>query len=117
MTANTLKITIQAEETFLNEVLLEPDESADKILSFETMDQFYSDLSQKKLELLRAIAAHNPQSIRATADLVDRDKKNVHGNLQDLAELGLVEFETGPHGSKQPIAVYDTLEVEIPIHA
>ena len=49
--------------------------------------------------------------------LVGRDKKNVHENLQDLAELGLVEFEDGPYGSKQPIAVYDTLQVQIPIRA
>ena len=117
MTENTLKIAIQAEETFINEVLMEPEDSADKILSFETMDQFYSDLSQKKLELLRAIAANSPRSIKATAELVGRDKKNVHENLQDLAELGLVEFEDGPYGSKQPIAVYDTLQVQIPIRA
>lgn len=117
MTENTLKITIQSEDEFVDEVLLDPDDDADKVLSFETMDQFYSDLSQRKLELLRAIAAHTPRSIRATAELVGRDKKNVHENLADLAAIGLVEFEDGPYGSKRPIAVYDTLEVEIPIRA
>lgn len=81
------------------------------------MDQFYSDLSQKKLELLRAIATHEPRSIQATAELVGRDKKNVHQNLESLADIGLIEFEDGPYGSKQPIAVYDTLEVRIPIQA
>ncbi len=115
MTDDTLKITIQSEDEFINDVLRDPDDSADKVLSFETMDQFYSDLTQKKLELLRAIAEHEPQSIRATADLVGRDKKNVHQNLDDLSEIGLVKFEDGPYGSKQPIALYDTLEVRIPI--
>ena len=44
-------------------------------------------LGPKNLELLEAIAAHEPESIRGTADLVDRDYKQVHRSLSQLADI------------------------------
>lgn len=68
----------------------------------------------KNLELLRAIVRHEPESIRETARLVDRDVRQVHRNLSELAELHLIELvEEGQ--SKRPRVWYDALEVDLPL--
>lgn len=63
------------------------------------------------LALLSAIAQHEPESITATASLVDRDVRQVHENLEDLEQLGIIEFEvTG--NAKKPRVWYDRIEVD-----
>jgi predicted transcriptional regulator len=79
----------------------------------------YADLSRllspKNLELLEAIAESEPESIRATADAVDRDYKQVHRNLAELQDIGVIEFEGGGSGRpKKPLLAYDGLEIDIP---
>lgn len=68
----------------------------------------------KNLELLRAIAREEPTSIRETARLVDRDVRQVHRNLAELEELGLIEFEEAGR-SKRPTVWYDRIAVELPL--
>jgi len=68
----------------------------------------------KSLELLRAIAQHDPDSIRETARLVDRDVSQVHRNLTELAELHLIEL-TDAGQSKRPSVWYDAIEVDLPL--
>lgn len=69
-------------------------------------------LSPANLELLRAIREHDPESMRAAADLVDRDFKEVHRNLTELEALHVVEFE--PEGrAKRPIVRFDEIDVEV----
>ncbi|WP_135827700.1 HVO_A0114 family putative DNA-binding protein [Halorussus halobius] len=67
---------------------------------------------EKNLELLRALAQHDPASIRAAADLVDRDYKEVHRNLNELETLGVVEFEDDGR-SKRPVVRFDELEIDV----
>jgi predicted transcriptional regulator len=79
----------------------------------------YADLSRllspKNLELLEAIAESEPESIRAAADAVDRDYKQVHRNLTELHDIGVIEFEGGGSGRpKKPLLAYDGLEIDIP---
>ena len=72
-------------------------------------------LSQKNLELLDAIFESEPESIRKTAELVDRDYKQVHRNLSELEDIGVIKFEDGGSGrAKKPILAYDGLEIDIP---
>ncbi|WP_160134162.1 transcriptional regulator [Halococcus salsus] len=66
----------------------------------------------KNLELLRTLASARPESIRETARLVERDVRHVHRNLTELADLGLVEFETNGR-SKRPRVWYDEIAVEL----
>ena len=68
----------------------------------------------KNLELLRAIVREEPASIRETARLVERDVRQVHRNLEELEELGLIEFEANGR-SKRPTVWYDTIEVDLPL--
>lgn len=69
-------------------------------------------LSEKNVELLQAIRQHEPESMRATATIVDRDYKEVHRNLTELAELGVIDFER-ENQSKRPVARFDEIEVHL----
>lgn len=71
-------------------------------------------LSPKNLKLLRTIARDEPESIRETARLVDRDIRQVHDDLTELERMNLLRFER--HGrAKQPIVWYDDIDIEVPI--
>jgi predicted transcriptional regulator len=71
-------------------------------------------LSPTSLELLRAIAAEEPGSIRATAGAVGRDVKNVHENLMALSRIGVVELEWDGN-ARRPRVPYDELVVSVPL--
>lgn len=66
------------------------------------------------LQLVRAIAQHEPSSMRELAGVVGRDIKNVSANLNELAALGLVDLiEEGR--AKRQVVPYDELEVVYPV--
>lgn len=73
-------------------------------------------LSPANLELLRAIRTHEPESMRAAADLVDRDFKEVHRNLTELAALNILELADDGR-SKRPIVRFDELDIELSLDA
>lgn len=90
---------------------LEDDQPVLNVESYATLDRL---LSPKNLELLSAIAEGEPASIRETADLVGRDYKQVHRNLSELEDIGVIEFEGGgPGRAKRPVLAYDGLEIEV----
>lgn len=78
--------------------------------------QSYADLArlfaEANLELLAAIAANEPESMRETATLVGRDFKEVHRNLTELETLGVIELEAKGR-AKRPVVQYDEIEVAI----
>lgn len=80
------------------------------VLNFESNAELARLLSPVNLELLRAIRRHEPESMRATADLVDRDFKEVHRNLTELSELGVIELRSDGR-SKRPVAQYDDIQI------
>lgn len=67
---------------------------------------------ERNVELLAAIARHEPASMREAAALVDRDFKQVHANLIELEALGLVRFEQDGR-AKRPVVAYDDLEIRL----
>lgn len=68
----------------------------------------------KNLELLRAIVQHEPESIRETARLVDRDVKQVHRNLTELSDLHLIDLvEEGQ--AKRPRVWYTGIDIDLPL--
>ena len=64
------------------------------------------------IRLLRTIACEEPSSIRKAARLVDRDVRQVHDNLWEPGQLGLVEFDRSGR-SHRPVVDYDRVEVGI----
>lgn len=91
-------------------------DDAQPVLNFESYAELSRLLSPKNLELLEAIAEAEPASIREAADTVDRDYKQVHRNLTELADIGIIEFSGDGSGRpKKPILGYDELEIDIPL--
>ena len=85
------------------------------ILNFGSYAELSRLLSQKNLELLDAVFEHEPESIREAAELVNRDYKQVHRNLSELEDIGIIEFEGDGSGqAKKPVLAYDGLEIDIP---
>ncbi|MFC7132410.1 MULTISPECIES: transcriptional regulator [Salinibaculum] len=83
-------------------------------LRFRSYSELFDLLSEQRIELLEAITTHEPESIRATADIVDRDYKTVHRQLGELAELGVVEWaDAKPGTAKKPQFPYDGLEIDL----
>ncbi|MDJ1432445.1 hypothetical protein QNM96_10310 [Halostagnicola sp. A-GB9-2] len=65
--------------------------------------------------MLETIAEHEPESIREAADLVDRDYKQVHRDLSELEDIGVLEFDGGgSEQAKTPPLGYDGIEIDIP---
>lgn len=64
--------------------------------------------NEQTYTLLNVIRDEAPSSIRETARLVERDKKNVHEELTTLEALGVIRFEQDGQ-SKRPIFPYDDL--------
>lgn len=86
------------------------DGSHTHVLNFESESKLARLLSPTNLALLRAIRQHTPESMRDAAEIVDRDFKEVHRNLTELAELGVIELVNDGR-SKRPVAQYDEIEV------
>lgn len=85
------------------------------VLNFGSYAELSRLLSQKNLELLEAISEYEPESIRQAAKVVDRDYKQVHRNLSELEDIGVIKFEGGGSGrAKKPVLAYDGLEIDIP---
>jgi len=90
-------------------------DDAQPVLNFGSYAELSRLLSQKNLELLKAVFEYEPESIREAAELVDRDYKQVHRNLSELEDIGVIEFEGGGSGqAKKPALAYDGLEIDIP---
>lgn len=82
-------------------------------ISFVDMQSLFETFNPLTIELLKAINAQNPESIRETARLVERDVKNVHTELSELARLGVIRFEKEGRG-KRPVFPYDRLQFDVP---
>ena len=64
-------------------------------LTFLDLETMLATLSPKRLELLRHVRRTGPLSIKATAEGLGRDYKNVHSDVQALLATGLLDKEGG----------------------
>jgi len=120
MTENTtLKIRVGDGEQTRREALdrisaLERGENVDDrhVLVLDDEGELQQLLRPTNLELLRAIREHEPGSMRAAAELVDRDFKDVHRNLSELEALHVIEFEQDGR-AKRPVVRFDEIDVEV----
>ena len=60
-------------------------------LAFGSLRELFSTITEKRLELLRHIASHEGLNIHQLSQSVERDYKNVHTDVTELVELGLLE--------------------------
>ncbi len=112
---NVLLITVERDDGLYTEGL----EAIQKLKDGESIDQpttitfpdeklLAETFNEQTYTLLNVIRDETPSSIRETARLVGRDKKNVHEELTTLDALDVVRFEQEGQ-SKRPIFPYDDL--------
>lgn len=93
--------TLDADET------VEPQPARLVVESLETFGRIFRPTN---LELLEAIAEHEPDSIRDLARTVDRHAPEVTENVHELADYGLITLEEDGR-AKRPRLWYDQIEV------
>lgn len=117
MTENVLIVTIGGGEGMYERGLdaiqqLDAGEPVDgpARITFADEQQLADVFNEQTYRLLRVIREEEPASIRETARIVDRDVKNIHGELSTLEALGVIRFvEEGR--SKRPVFPYDDLVI------
>lgn len=123
MTGNqTLEVRLDSDEQ--NSELLEDiralergDEVEERhVLVLDNETELQRLLSPSNLELLRTIRSHEPDSMRAAADLVDRDFKQVHRNLTELDALNVIDLQEEGR-SKRPVVRFDEIDIELSLDA
>ena len=84
---------------------------------FTSLEAARKVLTPKRLELLRAIRRGRPASVSQLAQLVGRDFKNVHTDVQALARYGLVSLTTTRAGRRTtvPRVPFSVLEFRIAV--
>jgi predicted transcriptional regulator len=117
---STLVVTVKAATEFHDDVsagieALATDDAVESppTLSFPSYDDLMATLTPRVLDLIEAIRHEEPASINETARVVDRDVKNVHEELSQLAQLGIIFFaEEGQ--SKRPVVWFDEIVITLP---
>jgi predicted transcriptional regulator len=84
-------------------------------LYFESVEGLRRILTEKRFELLLAIAHHRPASVHELAGLLRRDYKNVSTDVTMLERLGLVSLRAnaGKGRAQAPTLSYDEIHVTI----
>ena len=82
------------------------------VLVLDTEAELQRLLSPANLDLLRAIRRHEPESMRAVAELVDRDFKEVHRNLTELDALNVIDL-IEDRRSKRPLVRFDEIDINL----
>jgi predicted transcriptional regulator len=81
-------------------------------LVLPSFDEFEILARRTNMEILQALAEQDVDSITKLAEVVDRDYKEVHRNVEELATMNVVEFEK--HGNKKkPVMRFGDIEVKI----
>jgi len=119
-TESTLVVTVKSTAAFHDDITdgIQALDTASSVnspptLSFRSYDELMETLTPRALDLIEAIRQEEPASINETARVVDRDVKNVHGELRRLAQLGIIFFESDGQ-KKRPVVWFDELIINLP---
>src|SRR3989344_2864536 len=63
-------------------------------LRFSSINQLFSAITEKRLELIRHVAGHGGLNTRQLAQALGRDYKNVHTDVRDLCDYGLLRKDS-----------------------
>jgi len=90
----------------------EQGEEVPHVVNFEDRARLRQLLTDRRMELLEAVMAEPPESIRALAEHLDRDVHDVHDDLHLLSEYEIIHFEENGR-AKKPYVPYDTVRIEV----
>lgn len=113
----TLRLTVGSAGDIFDQTRdqLTTDGVADEaVRSFESIADVRQLLTDRRVEVMRAIMTDTPASISDLADRLDRNYADVHGDVQVLAEHHIIYFETDGR-SKRPVIPYDRVRLDIEV--
>src|SRR3989338_48787 len=84
-------------------------------ISFSNIDIMRKVLTNKRLELIRAIKKYKPKSIYQLAKIVKRDSKSVNIDLKILSNLGMVDLKSKEKGRENIVPSVDYEEIDVAI--
>ena len=84
---------------------------------FTSLEAARKVLTPRRLELLHVIRRGRPDSVYQLSQLVGRDFKNVHADVQALAAYGLVSLKKAQAGRRTsvPRVPFSTIEFRIAV--
>jgi predicted transcriptional regulator len=116
---SVLRITVESFERMRDETLeaiegISEDEEQPAVVSFRTVGELRKILTDRRIELLRALMTTDgaAESISAFADDLDRDYSTVHDDVSLLAEHGML-FIVDDGQSKRPYIPYDRIHIDV----
>ncbi|MGB8433978.1 MAG: hypothetical protein WCE38_06955 [Burkholderiales bacterium] len=89
----------------------ETGETVEPVVGVGSISELTALLSPKRMELLRFVADHPGLSVRALAQALERDYKNVHTDVADLEGRHLLERDESGTVS----APYDEIVIRAPL--
>ena len=84
-------------------------------ISFNNIDIMRKVLTNKRLELIKAIKKYKPKSIYQLAKIVNRDSKSVNLDIKILSNLGMVDLKPKENGRENIVPSVDYEEIDVAI--
>ena len=116
---DVLRVTVETFDRMREETLdainaVADGESPPAVVSFATVGELRKILTDRRIELLRALIDTDgaAESITALAEDLDRDYRTVHGDVTLLADYGLL-FIVDEGQSKRPYLPYDRIHLDV----
>ena len=116
---DVLRVTVETFDEMRDDVLDAADAVADSesqpaIVSFATVGELRKILTDRRIELLRALVNTDgaAESITAVAENLDRDYRTVHDDVTLLADYGLL-FIVDDGQSKRPYLPYNRIHLDV----
>ncbi len=116
---SVLRITVESfdemrEDTVNAAEAVSEGEEQPAVVSFATVAELRSILTDRRIELLRALVATDgaAQSISALADRLDRDYRVVHDDVSLLSDHGLL-YVVEEGRSKRPYLPYERIHLDV----
>jgi predicted transcriptional regulator len=88
---NAVTLSLASREDVTRRALAAFAGEKDAHISFASAELLWRTLTRKRWELLRAMTAQGPMSIREAARRVGRDVKAVHADVQALIRAGVID--------------------------
>jgi predicted transcriptional regulator len=116
---DVLRVTVESfdemqEDTLDTVEAVSEGEQQPAVVSFRTVGELRKILTDRRIELLRALIATDDaaESISALAAALNRDYRTVHDDVSLLADYGLV-FIIEDGQSKRPYLPYDRIHLDV----
>ena len=116
---DVLRVTVETFDRMREETLdainaVADGESPPAVISFATVGELRKILTDRRIELLRALIDTDgaAESITALAEDLDRDYRTVHDDVTLLADYGLL-FIVDVGQSKRPYLPYDRIHLDV----